>query len=99
MFRDQIGAVGTQRTPVVFATTCWQQPTFCAGAHAVECIVAREPPGAFSVPSKGFTTGSRREQRPWHARQWQYEVAVLCFCRVTRAAQPRAVQPVAGTAL
>ena len=41
-----------ERTLVVVAATCWQQRTFCAGAYAVECFFAREPPGAFSVPCK-----------------------------------------------
>src|SRR5437588_11918350 len=55
----QISAVGTSAHFFVFATACWQQRTLSAGAHAVECTFAREPPGAFGVLCKALTRVSR----------------------------------------
>src|SRR5438477_8643135 len=49
MFGDTNQRSRHERMLVVVAAACWQQRTFCAGAHAVEYTFAREPPGAFSV--------------------------------------------------
>src|SRR5437660_12258574 len=98
MFGDTNQRTRTTARFIVFATACWQQRTFCAGAHAVGYTFARESLGAFSVPCKALTRDSRLGQRPWHARQRYSEIVTLRFCRVMRAAQPRAARTAAATA-
>jgi len=88
-----------QRTLVVFAAPFWLQRTLCAGAHAIECAWRESHPAR-----SAFLATIHASQPPRVASLACTAAAVrdsetLRSCRVTRAAQPRAVQRAAGTAL
>jgi hypothetical protein len=84
---------------VVFATACWQQRTFSAWAHATE------RPLRESRPARSATLRRIHRRQPARAAFLARTATVvrdrktLRFCHVTRAAQPRAAQRAAGTAL
>ena len=95
----EISAVGTSARSSSLPRLVKQQRTFCAAAHAVECTFAREPPGAFSVPFKASRESAASGSTPGTHGSGSARSGTLRFCRLTRAAQPRATQPAAGTAL
>src|ERR1041385_7756857 len=88
-----------QYTLIVFATACWQKRTFCAGAHAVECTLRERHPARSAFLSKRSREPAASDSVPGTHASSSSRLGALRFCRVTRAAQPRAVQPAAGTAL